>query len=50
MELEFVKLKLHGKLKYRKSGGFLIILQTVINPYIICQTVIFSHFGATAQP
>ena len=50
MKLEFVKLELYGKLEFRKSDGFLIISPSVINPYIICQTVVFGHFGATVQP
>ena len=50
MEPEFVKLELHGKLefhklKFKKNGRFLIISQTVIDPYIFCQRVVLGQNG-----
>ena len=48
MEIEFLKLELQ-KFKFLKSGRSLIILQTVIDPYIFCQTIVFDHFGPSAS-
>ena len=48
MEIEFVKLEFH-KFKFLKSGRSLIISQTVVDPYIFCQTIVFDHFGPSAS-
>ena len=34
------KLEFHGKLEFKKSGRSLIILQTMVDPYIFYQIVI----------
>ena len=44
-ELEFVKLELYGKLKFKKNDKSLIVSQILVDSYIFCQTIILAHFG-----
>ena len=49
-KLEFLKLKLHCKLKFhklefQKSNTFTYIFKTMVNPCIFCQIMVFGHFG-----
>ena len=50
MELEFLKLEFHfklkfHKLKFQKGGRLLNISQIVVKHYIFFQIVVFGHFG-----
>ena len=50
IELEFVKLKFHGKLEFKKCDRFSIISQIVVDPYIFCQTMVLGHFDHQMGP
>ena len=50
MVLEFYELEYHGKLDFhkievQKSDRLLNISQTVVDPYILSQRIVYDHFG-----